>query len=49
MTEDIVMPNVNTHMKGIGKSTRQEERLKKFINKIKITSKERPIWLRKNI
>jgi hypothetical protein len=43
------MPNINTHRKRIGKSIRQEERLKKIIDTIRITSKERPIWLRKNI
>jgi len=47
--KDIIMQNINTQMKGIGKSKRQEEMFEEIINTIGITSKENPIWLKKNI
>lgn len=48
MIENIVMPITNTQRKGITKSARQVERLEKIIDTIRKTSKERPIWLKKN-
>lgn len=48
MIENIVMPITNTQRKGISKSTRQVERLEKIIDTIRKTSKEKPIWLKKN-
>lgn len=49
MTKNIVMPNINTQRKGIGKSTSQGKRLEKFIDTIRITFKGRPRLSRKNI
>lgn len=48
MTKDIIMQNINTQMKGIGiHKTRGE--FEEIIDTIGITSKEKPICLKKNI